>query len=95
LLAAQEIYGGYPKGINNLGLVYWKEGDNAKARELFLKALDFRFPFYGAYENLALVALGEGKTDEAREWLLKFYSGNKEVAEAYIRAVLEQKAVKP
>lgn len=94
LLAAQQIYDGYPKGINNLGLVFWKEGDNGKAREYFLKALDFRFPYYGAYENLALVALGEGKIDEAREWLSKFYSGNQEVAEAYIQAFLGQNRAK-
>jgi len=88
LLAAQEIYGGYPKGINNLGLIYWKEGDNIKARELFLRALDNRFPYYGAYENLALVSLAEGKIDEARGWLGKLYGNDKMTIEEIINNYL-------
>lgn len=85
LLLAQSIYGGYPKGVNNLGLIYWKEGDKQKASELFLKALSFKFPYYGAYENLALMALENGNIVEAKEWLTKFYSGNSEAAEIYIK----------
>jgi tetratricopeptide (TPR) repeat protein len=88
-LTAQNIYGGYPKGINNLGLVYWKEGDKEKAREYFLKALSPEFPFYGAYENLALMDLEDGNYDEAKKWLLEFYSGNEKVADFYIAAYLE------
>ena len=57
LLLAQSIYDGYPKGVNNLGLVYWKGGDREQARQYFLRALSFKFPYYGAYENLALMAL--------------------------------------
>lgn len=91
LLAAREIYDGYPKGINNLGLVYWKEDDNDRARDMFLRALDARFPYWGACENLALVSLEEGKIAEAREWLLKFYSGDEMLADAYLKAAKVKK----
>ncbi len=87
-MAAQKIYDGYPKGINNLGLVYWKQGDVKQARELFLKALDFPFPYYGALENLALVSLEEGKIEEAKMWLGKFYSGDKMAVDNYLQNYL-------
>lgn len=86
LLLAQGIYDSYPKGVNNLGLIYWKEGDKQKARELFLRALSFKFPYFGAYENLALMALEDNSISEAKDWLIKFYSGNSEAAQMYIRA---------
>jgi tetratricopeptide (TPR) repeat protein len=89
LLTAQSIYDGYPKGINNLGLIYWKEGDLKKAREYFLKALDSDFPFYGAYENLALLCLEEKKYDEAKKWLAEFYSGDEKTADLYIQNYLK------
>lgn len=86
LLQAQAIYPDYPKGVNNLGLVFWKEGDRVKARELYLKALSYKFPYYGAYENLALLAIEDKNWAEAKDWLLKFYSGNQAAAETYLRA---------
>lgn len=85
LLRAEQIYDGYPKGVNNLGLVYWKEGDREQAKKYFLRALSFDFPYYGAYENLALMAIEDKNWAEAKAWLLKFYSGNQEAADSYIR----------
>ena len=85
LLRAEQIYDGYPKGINNLGLVYWKEGDRELARKYFLHALDFEFPYYGAYENLALMAIEDKNWAEAKAWLMELYSGSEEAADSYIR----------
>ena len=84
LLRAEQIYDGYPKGINNLGLVYWKEGDRELARKYFLHALDFEFPYYGAYENLALMAIEDKNWVEAKKWLLELYSGNQTAADSYL-----------
>jgi len=85
-LAAEKIYDSYPKGVNNLGLVFWKKGEREKAREYFLRALSFRFPYYGAYENLALMALEDGNMEEAKKWLKEFYLGNEDAAEKYIKS---------
>jgi tetratricopeptide (TPR) repeat protein len=56
----------FPHSFNytNLGNVYFALGDYKKAREAYLKAIEFGDNYYGAYENLALLGLVSGDFHE-------------------------------
>ncbi|MEX2052269.1 MAG: DUF1736 domain-containing protein [Candidatus Paceibacterota bacterium] len=74
----------YSKGINNLGLVYFRLGQNEKARKLYLEALRQEFPYFGAAENLVLLYLTENKPEMARHWLRYLYPGNENLIKNFI-----------
>jgi len=84
LIAAQTIYDGYSKGVNNLGLVYWKTGRREAAREQFYQALKEPYPYPGAFENLALMSLEENDVVAANRWLFLFFSGDERAVAAYL-----------
>jgi hypothetical protein len=85
---AKNITPMYSKGINNLGLVYFHLGQNEKARELYLEALEQQFPYPGAYENLVLLYLSEGNIAIARHWLLFLYPGQEKLVDQSIENYL-------
>lgn len=59
----------YSKGLNNLGLVYWKLGEKDKAEKMYLEALQQEFPYPGAYENLIRLYVEENRYADAKRWL--------------------------
>ena len=59
----------YSKGLNNLGLVYWKLGEPEKAEQMYLEAIKQDFPYLGAYENLINLYLEEKRYTDAKKWL--------------------------
>src|SRR3989338_8486180 len=59
----------YSKGLNNLGLVYWKLGEPDKAEQMYLEAIKQDFPYLGAYENLINLYLEEKRYADAKRWL--------------------------
>ena len=65
--------GGFP--YNNLGAVYQRQGDFAKAEELYKESIA-RVDYYLAYENLAILLQKRGDKQEIetflREALQKF-----------------------
>ena len=86
---ARDIKPIYSKGLNNLGLVYFRKGDNVKARELYLEAIKQDFPYGGAYENLVLLYLKENKLDLVRHWLTYLYGNNKKLIDGTIENYLK------
>lgn len=58
---------------NNLGVVYEREGNPAKAKELYLKTLEMS-DYYLAYENAAFLILREGNAKEAKDFTEKALS---------------------
>lgn len=81
----------YSKGLNNLGLVYWKIGENKKAEEMYHAALMQDFPYDGTYENLALLYLSEGKIDLAKHWLTYLYPNNEDLVNSLIKNYIDSK----
>lgn len=59
----------YSKGLNNLGLVYWKQGKNREAGEMYHQALLQKYPYPGALENLALLYASENDFKSRDRWL--------------------------
>ncbi len=70
----------------NLGILYEEKGELKKAKEFYEKALSN--PLYltpeVAYYRLALLALKEGKTEEAKNYLILAIRNNTDYAPAYI-----------
>ena len=60
---------------NNLGAVYQRQGDIAKAEDLYKKSID-KADYYLAYENLAVILFNKGDSEETKKFvkaaLLKF-----------------------
>lgn len=67
----------YSKGLNNLGLVYWKLGKLDKAEQMYLEAIKQDFPYLGAYENLINLYLEQKRYTDAKKWF-NLISPNKE-----------------
>jgi len=84
LETARDIAPIYSKGLNNLGLVYWKEGKNEQALAMYHEALKQDFPYAGAMENLALLYLSEGKTEDASRWLTLLFDGNQTLVRTFL-----------
>jgi protein O-mannosyl-transferase len=59
----------YSKGLNNLGLVYWKQGRNREAEALYHQSLTQKYPYAGSIENLILLNLSEKDADGSLRWL--------------------------
>ena len=70
---SREIKPVYSKGINNLGLVYWKQGNDKDALRLYHEALRQEHPYGGAVENLILLYRSQGDTEGALRWLRIMY----------------------
>lgn len=68
---ALEIYPGYVKALNNLGVLYLKQGLNDKAYVEFSKAVQFDTKFAPGYVNLARIAISKGNFGEAEPELKK------------------------
>ena len=75
----------YSKGLNNLGLVYWKQGENREAENLYMQSLQQEFPYYGAIENLVLLYLSERDYTKARHWLQVLYPNNEKLVDSIIQ----------
>ncbi len=86
LVKANQIYDHYTKGVNNLGLIYWKTGRRDLAKQEFEKAMTPPYPYIGALENLALMSLEEGDSKKARTYLIEFFNGNGFKADEYINS---------
>lgn len=56
----------YSKGLNNLGLVYWKLGQLDKAEQMYLEAIKQDFPYYGTYGNLVQLYTEEKRFQDAK-----------------------------
>lgn len=84
LVRANQIYGYYMKGVNNLGLIYWKTGRRDLAKQMFENATNHPYPYVGALENLALMSIEDGDTAKAKKYLVEFFSGNESAADQYI-----------
>lgn len=63
----------YSKGLNNLGLVYWKQGRPADAERLYFESLKQTYPYHGAIENMVLLRLSEQDEAGALRWLRIMY----------------------
>ncbi len=70
---SQSIQPIYSKGLNNLGLVYWKQGRFEEAERLYHESLKQRYPYPGAIENLVLLNISEGDENGALRWLRIMY----------------------
>jgi len=68
---ALEIHPRYVKALNNLGVLYLRQGLNDKAFVEFSKAVEFDPKFAPGHVNLARVALGKGNYTEAEPELKK------------------------
>jgi len=68
---ALEIYPGYVKAHNNLGVLYLKGGLKDKAYVEFSKAVEFAPKFAPGYVNLAKIAISNGNYPEAELQLKK------------------------
>ncbi len=66
---SREIKPIYSKGLNNLGLVYWKMGHNSEAERLYHEALTQKYPYAGAIENLILLNQSEQDENGVLRWL--------------------------
>lgn len=59
----------YSKGLNNLGLVYWKMGRDKDASRLYHEALMQKYPYAGTIENLILLNMDEQDENGTLRWL--------------------------
>lgn len=66
---SREIKPIYSKGLNNLGLVYWKQGRVSEARELYFESLRQKHLYPGTIENMILLKLGERDEVGVLRWL--------------------------
>ncbi len=87
LVKANQIYDHYTKGVNNLGLIYWKTDRRDLAKQMFEKAMTPPYPYIGALENLALMSLEEGDSKKARTYLIEFFNDNEFRADEYINSL--------
>ena len=78
----------YSKGLNNLGLVYFKKGEIEKAKELYYEALRQDFPYSGAIDNLILLYLSQKDKIHAKRWLMYLYPNNEKEVDALIENYL-------
>ena len=62
----------YARGLNNLGLAYWKIGEIDNAIASYHQALIQRVSYPGAIENLVLLYLSVGDNEGAGRWLKLF-----------------------
>ena len=62
----------YGRGLNNLGLAYWKTGEIDNAIASYHQALIQRVSYPGAIENLVLLYAGEKDYDSANRWFRLF-----------------------
>lgn len=70
---SREIQPIYSKGLNNLGLVYWKQGRSEDAQKLYHESLIQKYPYPGAIENMFLLKRSEGDEAGALRWLRIMY----------------------
>ena len=70
---SREIKPIYSKGLNNLGLVYWKLGRNRDAERLYHEALTQKYPYSGAIENLILLYSSEKDQNKTTHWFRIMY----------------------
>ncbi len=75
----------YSKGLNNLGLVYWKQGKNREAEQMYYESLKQKYPYHGAIENLVLLYLSEGDLESAERWLRVMYPNSEEMVKKTIK----------
>ena len=68
---ALEIYPSYVKALNNLGVLYLRQGLTDKAYVQFSKATEFDPKFAPGYVNLARIAIAKGNYAEAEPELKK------------------------
>jgi pentatricopeptide repeat protein len=80
----------YSKGLNNLGLVYFRNKEYDKAIELYHEAIRQDFPYSGAFENLILLYLDQGNMKMAKHWLMYLYPQNESEIDLLIKNYLEE-----
>lgn len=80
----------YSKGLNNLGLVYFRNKEYDKAIELYHEAIRQDFPYSGAFENLILLYLDQGNMKMAKHWLMYLYPQNESEIDLLIKNYLAE-----
>lgn len=73
---ALEIYPSYVKALNNLGVLYLREGLKNKAYVEFSRAVQVDPKFAAGYVNLAKIAISDGNYSEAEPELKKAVAGD-------------------
>jgi tetratricopeptide (TPR) repeat protein len=85
---ALELRPDYPEALNNLGVLFLRQGRTAEAQEEFQKAIRVAADFDQPYLNLARLYITQGEKTRAREILMELLSRHPEHAAA--RSMLEQ-----
>jgi Tfp pilus assembly protein PilF len=78
----------YPEVLNNLGVLFVRQGRTAEAQEQFQKAIRVAADFDQPYLNLAQLYMTLGEKTQAREILQQWLARHPEHAAA--RSMLEQ-----
>lgn len=78
----------YPEALNNLGVLFVRQGQTAKAQEQFQKAIQLAADFDQPYLNLARLYVARGEKTQAREILRELLARHPEHATA--NAMLEK-----
>ena len=68
LETAIRIHPEYASALGQLGLAWYRKGDNKKAREYYLKAIELKVGDAKVYNNLGVIYGMEGNHPEARKW---------------------------
>lgn len=78
----------YPEALNNLGVLFMRQGRKAEAQEEFQKAMHVAADFDQPYLNMARLYMAQGDKTRAREILAEFLSRHPDHTEA--RSMIEQ-----
>ncbi len=90
LLISKNIKPIYSKGLNNLGLVYFRQGKIKEAKKLYFEALRQDYPYAGAIENLIPLYLQEKNIEKAKFWMTFLYPNQEELIDTTIKKYLEE-----
>ena len=87
LLISKNIKPIYSKGLNNLGLVYFRQGKIKEAKKLYFEALRQDYPYAGAIENLIPLYLQEKNIEKAKFWMTFLYPNQEELIDTTIKNI--------
>jgi Flp pilus assembly protein TadD len=85
---ALELRPDYPEVLNNLGVLFLRQGRTAEAQEQFQKAIHVAADFDQPYLNLARLYVAQGEKSRARELLQQWLARHPDHAVA--KSMLEK-----